>query len=263
MIFITGATGFLGHNLCPYLIERGYRLRALVRPTSGVGFLRELGEVAAQTPFRFLGGLQETLFDSPRFAFVSEQLRRVRDRFEQTRIAREDIAYVVSHRLLRKTDEQLARITEHLRQFSPLYGRMAERLDEFAQLFPIHPAYIGTFERVYVAEKREVLKTFSLAMRLLANSVASAASPAASPRSLIGVSAPIRPRDITPTSCMDSGSLSHSGAPCRKDHVNSSTRSIDSCRRLFIVRPWTVVSLIMALLASSGAAERIGVNRSL
>ena len=29
------------------------------------------------------------------------------DRFEQVRIAREDIAYVVAHRLLAKTDEQL------------------------------------------------------------------------------------------------------------------------------------------------------------
>ncbi len=132
-----------------------------------LGFLRELGEVAALTPFRFLGGLQETLFDNPRFAFVAQQLRRVRDRFEQVRIAREDIAYVVSHRLLCKTDEQLARITEHLRQFTSLYSRMAERLDEFAQLFPIHPAYIETFERVYVAEKREVLKTLSLGMRAL------------------------------------------------------------------------------------------------
>jgi len=132
-----------------------------------LGFLRELGEVAALTPFRFLGGLQETLFDSPRFVFVAEQLRRVRDRFEQVRIAREDIAYVVSHRLLRKSDEQLARVTEHLRQFTPLYGLMAERLDEFVQLYPIHPAYIETFERVYVAEKREVLKTFSLAMRAM------------------------------------------------------------------------------------------------
>jgi energy-coupling factor transporter ATP-binding protein EcfA2 len=130
-----------------------------------LGFLRELGEVAALTPFRFLAGLQETLFDNPRFTFVSQQLRRVRDRFEQVRIVREDIAYVVSHRLLQKNDEQLARITEHLRQFTHLYERMAERLDEFAQLFPIHPAYLETFERVSVAEKREVLKTFSRAMR--------------------------------------------------------------------------------------------------
>ncbi|MCA9875297.1 MAG: hypothetical protein KC441_16615, partial [Anaerolineales bacterium] len=130
-----------------------------------LGFLRELGEVAALTSFRFLGGLQESLFDTPRFAFVAQPLNRVRDRFEQVRIAREDIAYVVAHRLLRKNDQQLAQITDHLRQFAPLYNRLAERLDEFARLFPIHPAYIETFERVYVAEKREVLKTFSLAIR--------------------------------------------------------------------------------------------------
>lgn len=43
MILITGATGFLGRNLCPYLVERGHRLRALVRPTSDAGFLRDLG----------------------------------------------------------------------------------------------------------------------------------------------------------------------------------------------------------------------------
>lgn len=147
-------------ELLDYLRSREQRALIL-----DLGFLRELGEVAAQCPFRFVGGLQETLFDSPRFAFVAQQLRRVRDRFEQVRIAREDIAYVVSHRLLQKTDEQLAHIVEYLRPFTPLYHRMAERLDEFARLFPIHPAYIDTFERVYVAEQREVLKTFSLAMR--------------------------------------------------------------------------------------------------
>ncbi len=130
-----------------------------------LGFLRELGEVAELTPFRFLGGIQETLFDNPRFAFVAEQLRRVRDRFEQVRIVREDIAYVVSERLLHKSHEQLARVTEHLRQFVPLYDNMAERLAEFAQLFPIHPAYIDTFERVTVVEKRQILRTISQAVR--------------------------------------------------------------------------------------------------
>jgi len=42
-ILITGATGFLGHNLSPYLARRGYRLRALVRPTSNYAFLEKLG----------------------------------------------------------------------------------------------------------------------------------------------------------------------------------------------------------------------------
>ena len=146
-------------ELLDYL--RGREERALILD---LGFLRELGEVAALTPFRFMGGLQETLFDSPRFAFVAEPLRRVRDRFEQVRIAREDIAYVVANRLLKKSDEQMALITEHLRPFAPLYARLAERLEEFARLFPIHPAYIEAFEQVHVAEKREVLRTFSRAM---------------------------------------------------------------------------------------------------
>jgi nucleoside-diphosphate-sugar epimerase len=43
VILVTGATGFLGRNLCPYLVERGHRLRALVRTSSDVAFLRGLG----------------------------------------------------------------------------------------------------------------------------------------------------------------------------------------------------------------------------
>lgn len=43
MILITGATGFLGRNLCGYLAGQGYKLRALVRPTSDSAFLKKLG----------------------------------------------------------------------------------------------------------------------------------------------------------------------------------------------------------------------------
>ncbi len=42
---------------------------------------------------------------------------------------------------------------------------MNERMEEFVRLFPVHPAYLDTFERVYIAEKREVLKTPSAAIR--------------------------------------------------------------------------------------------------
>jgi nucleoside-diphosphate-sugar epimerase len=50
MILITGATGFLGHNLVPCLCEAGYPVRALVRPNSDVTFLQELGVDLAYTP---------------------------------------------------------------------------------------------------------------------------------------------------------------------------------------------------------------------
>jgi len=128
-------------------------------------FLRELGEVCRLTRFRVIAGIQESLFDSPRFQFVADSVRRVKDRFEQVRIAREDVAFVVAERLLRKDDRQKALVREHLARFTPLYGRMAEKLDDFVRLFPVHPAYLETFERVYVVEKREVLKTLSAAMQ--------------------------------------------------------------------------------------------------
>ena len=130
-----------------------------------LNFLREMGEVCKSTRFRFVAGVQESLFDNPRFQFVAESLRRVKDRFEQIRIARDDVAYVVSQRLLKKTAEQAGKIREHLSQFAPLYGSMNEQMAKFVELFPVHPAYLETFEKVYVAEKREVLKTLSAAIR--------------------------------------------------------------------------------------------------
>jgi len=132
-----------------------------------LNFLREVGEVCKQTRFRFISGVQESLFDNSRFQFVAETLRRVKDRFEQVRIAREDVAYVVSRRLLKKSSDQAGKIREHLTQFASLYGSMNEQIDKFVELFPVHPAYLDTFEKVYVAEKREILKTLSAAIRAI------------------------------------------------------------------------------------------------
>ncbi len=43
MLLLTGATGFLGHNLVPSLINAGHQVRALVRPHSDTAFLEKLG----------------------------------------------------------------------------------------------------------------------------------------------------------------------------------------------------------------------------
>ena len=43
MIFVTGAIGFLGRHLIPCLLDAGYQVRALVRPTSDILFLQQLG----------------------------------------------------------------------------------------------------------------------------------------------------------------------------------------------------------------------------
>ena len=132
-----------------------------------LNFLREIGEVCKDLRFRFIAGLQEAIFDSPRFSFVADSIRRVKDRFEQILIARRDVKFVVAERLLKKTADQQMKIREYLTPFAKFYGHMNERMDEFVHLFPVHPDYIDTFERVTAVEKREVLKTLSLAMKKL------------------------------------------------------------------------------------------------
>ena len=142
-----------------------------------LNFLREVGEVCKDLRFRFVAGLQEAIFDSPRFAHVADSLRRVKDRFEQIRIARTDVKHVVAERLLKKTAEQQARIRAYLQPFTRFYGNMNERLGEFERLFPVHPDFIDTFERIAVIEKREVLKTLSLAMNRIIDDEPPAGSP--------------------------------------------------------------------------------------
>jgi hypothetical protein len=132
-----------------------------------LNFLREVGESCRDLRFRFMAGVQEAIFDSPRFAFVADTIRRVKDRFEQILIARKDVKFVVAERLLKKTGEQQPKIREYLTPFAKFYGHMNERMDEFVRLFPVHPDYVDTFERVTAVEKREVLKTLSQACEKL------------------------------------------------------------------------------------------------
>ena len=124
-----------------------------------LNFLREVGEVCKDLRFRFIAGVQEALFDNPRFAFVADSVRRVHQRFEQIHIARRDVKYVVAERLLKKTVDQQTKIREHLTPFAKSYGSMNERMDEFVRLFPVHPDYIDNFERITAVEKRAGLKT--------------------------------------------------------------------------------------------------------
>ncbi len=142
-----------------------------------LSFLREVGELCKDLRFRFIAGVQEAIFDHHRFAFVGGSVRRVRDRFEQVHIARQDIKYVVAQRLLRKSAEQHTLIRDYLGPFTRFYERMNERMDEFVHLFPVHPDYVDTFERVTAAEKREVLKSLSLAMKGLLETDLPAGSP--------------------------------------------------------------------------------------
>ena len=111
-----------------------------------------------------MAGVQEAIFDSVRFQHVADSMRRVNERFTQILIDRQDVSFVVSARLLKKTADQQNKIREYLTPFAKFYGSMNERMDEYVRLFPVHPDYLKTFEQIHFTEKRGALKTIEAAM---------------------------------------------------------------------------------------------------
>ena len=126
-----------------------------------LGFMRELGEIVKDSRLRIIFGIQEKLFDNPAFSFVSQTISRIRDRFEQVIIRKEDTAYVVSERILKKNAEQKAWIREHLQKFCSLYSNMSHRIEEYVDLYPIHPSFIDVFNKIYIIENRHILANIS------------------------------------------------------------------------------------------------------
>lgn len=132
-------------------------------------FFRALGEMCSKSKLRVVFGMQEKIFDNPRFSFVADTLKHVSDRFTQLIITKEATSYVVSERILKKTPEQKAMIRKHLEQFCGLYTGMSSRLEEFVDLFPIHPSYIDVFNKIYLIENRHILKNISVTIKGIFN----------------------------------------------------------------------------------------------
>lgn len=147
-------------ELLSYLTSRDERQIVL-----DLAFLQSMAEMCSKSKIRLICGVQEKVFDNPRFSFVSETLKKVGDRFTQIIITKEATAYVVSERILKKTPEQKALIRQHLEKFSGLYAGMSSKMDDFVDLFPIHPSYIEVFNKIYLIENRHILKNISLTIK--------------------------------------------------------------------------------------------------
>jgi len=124
-------------------------------------FLRELGEFCKSSKFRLIAGLQASLFDDPRFKTASDNIRKVKDRFEQLRITKYDLDFVISRRLLNKTQEQKDQIETHLNNFLSLYPTLQTKPEKFIELYPLHPSYTEILQRVTFVEKRHIFKSVS------------------------------------------------------------------------------------------------------
>lgn len=124
--------------------------------------LQALGQAADASKFRIIFGVQEMIYHSPEFQFAADMLQKVRDRYRDIIITKDDVSFIVKHRLLKKSEHQKKKIKDHLEPFLHLFTDMHGRTDEYIELFPVHPSYFENFQKIRIGKsQREILKTLS------------------------------------------------------------------------------------------------------
>jgi hypothetical protein len=125
--------------------------------------LRQLGEACDNSRFKLMFGVQELLYRSPEFQFQADMLNKIEDRYSDLTITKEDVSFVVKERLLKKDIHQKNKIREHLLKFAHLFEGINTNLNEFIDLFPVHPNYVSYFEKIkHGKSQREILKVLSV-----------------------------------------------------------------------------------------------------
>lgn len=107
--------------------------------------LQALGQMSNHSKFRMVFGVQELIYNTAQFSFAADMLGRVNDRFRQITITKQDVQFVVQQRMLHKTDAQRQTIQQHLSKFTEFFTDMHAKLDEYTNLYPVHPAFFENF----------------------------------------------------------------------------------------------------------------------
>jgi hypothetical protein len=129
---------------------------------SDLQVLQALGQACDNSRFKFIFGVQELIYQSSEFQFAAEMLQKVNDRYKDIQITKEDVAFIVKNRLLKKNEHQKQEIRNHLDKFQNLFIDLHARTEDYVELFPVHPTYFENFEKIKIGKsQREILKTLS------------------------------------------------------------------------------------------------------
>lgn len=151
MIVIDEMLAYLKGRSQPHLIN------------SDLQVLQALGQCSDHSKFRIIFGVQELIYHSPEFQFAAQMLSKVKDRYRDITITKEDVSFVVKNRLLKKDEHQKQIIRKHLEPFTSLFANMHARIEEYVELFPVHPSYFENFQLIKIGKsQREILKNLSL-----------------------------------------------------------------------------------------------------
>lgn len=121
-------------------------------------FLRVLGQASQSMDFMFIGAMQENIFSNSEYIDDVEAIGRVMERFNVITITNENSKKVISSRLLNKTLEQREDIEENLEKYVEKIPFIRSKMNEFIDLYPMHPYVMDVFANLPYFEKRGIIK---------------------------------------------------------------------------------------------------------
>ena len=125
--------------------------------TYDLNFLRELGEVSQDADFLYVGAMQEHVFTNPRYVEQAENIARVAERFTDVTITKDDIARVLSQRVVAKSANQRTELALLLEGHQQYFTNLTAEMETYLDLFPIHPYVISVFEDLPYFEQRGII----------------------------------------------------------------------------------------------------------
>jgi len=125
--------------------------------TYDLNFLRELGEVSQDTDFVYIGAMQEHVFTNPKYVDQAENISRITQRFTDITITKDDIARVLSERVVRKTSNQRVELESLLDSYQQYFTNLTAQMSTYLDLYPVHPYVISVFGELPYFEQRGVI----------------------------------------------------------------------------------------------------------
>jgi hypothetical protein len=122
-----------------------------------IALLRELGEISQDSDFLYVGAMQEHVFTNPKYLEQAESIARVNQRFVTVTITKEDVAQVLTQRVVRKEPDQRKQLAGLLAEHRTYFPNLADQTDRYMDLFPVHPYVIDVFERLPYFENRGII----------------------------------------------------------------------------------------------------------
>lgn len=126
--------------------------------TRDVQFLRIIGQTAQENDFMFIGAMQEHIFTNPKYVDEADSIGRVQERFYEITFKRDDIKKVIANRVLNKTREQRIELETLFSEYTKHYPNIQANLNEYIDLFPLHPYVIQIFSELPYFEKRGIIQ---------------------------------------------------------------------------------------------------------